>query len=264
MFDRDLPDWFLQSDPARSDTFTATLDDPMLTAILASPRLASTARRPVSAAVSRRWVYGLAAATVVAAAASGIALLSPTPAYADWTPEPIAAPSAFLAQVQQGCPTEYQEVVQDGDDAEVVSHSAQLVGIDQRGSNAFSLAAGPDGFVECFVTINTDGVNLTHVGSSAHYPDGLRMPTPESVTVEQFGTSAWSAEGDEPAGSFTSAFGQVGDRVAAVSLATTTGEVVRATVGEGWWLLWAPETVKFTDELTLTLEDGTVRTITRP
>ncbi|WP_108720329.1 hypothetical protein [Miniimonas sp. S16] len=266
-----LPQWFLDSDPDRNVDRDAREDDAALVAILNSPRLtpADGAARPAATgsaqrvAVLRRGAWGVAAALVVGVVVTvATTLATPTPAFADWTPSPTPPTTDLTQRAIAACPLQIPEVRSSNDSGgEIVMHDVELVTIDVRGSHAHLIAANEYGWLDCFVGLASNGVDVIAAGNAGFNPaQPLATPAATGITVVANGTTSWAAEGSEPAGSYTSAYGRAGSQVSAVTLLTTTGDAIHATVTNGWWSAWLPATTTLQDVATLTMTSGSTST----
>jgi hypothetical protein len=251
-------------DPARGMHAPGTPDDPALRSILDSNRTARASvappRRPV-----RPVVIAGAAASVVMVAVGGVVLsqtLGSAPAYASWTAEPRVLTPEETADRAAGCPTAAQEITDGADGPSVTDVPVAAVLAEARGDYTYVVLAGDHAYADCFVTATHDGSPNDVVSSSAVVPGPVTGPAPagRDVRVLQAGTASWS-EGGTGEGAVTSAFGRAGADVAGVTAVLRSGERVEASVGDGWWSLWAPGGAVFDGPARVTFTDGSTASV---
>ncbi len=245
-------------DPARDLRAPGRADDPALQTILGTDRATVKVRRAPRPVL----VAGAAAAAVVAVAV-GVTLtssLGSPPAYASWTPAPADLSEAAATQAAEPCGTAAHEITDGPDGPEVTEVPVRPVLTEVRGEYAYVVLAGDDAVTECFVTTPADGEQDV-VTSDAVLAADPAEPGPRDVTTLQAGTASWS-EGDTGDGALTSAYGRAGADVASVSLVTTAGERVEATVQDGWWAVWAPGEASLRTTAELTFSDGATAEVT--
>ncbi len=239
-------------DPARDLRAPGRADDPALQTILGTDRATVKVRRAPRPVL----VAGAAAAAVVAVAV-GVTLtssLGSPPAYASWTPAPADLSEAAATQAAEPCGTAAHEITDGPDGPEVTEVPVRPVLTEVRGEYAYVVLAGDDAVTECFVTTPADGEQDV-VTSDAVLAADPAEPGPRDVTTLQAGTASWS-ESSTGDGALTSAFGRVGDDVAAIELTLDSGEVVRASVDDGWWAAWAPGASSLPSAADVTFTDG--------
>ncbi|MGE9351046.1 hypothetical protein ACQP60_16390 [Isoptericola variabilis] len=239
-------------DPARDLRAPGRPDDDALQAILGTARRATPMRRRARPAV----LAGAAAAGVVAVAGAAAVVWWPAPqaAYASWTAVPATVtPAAAEADVQQ-CESVAHGITEGEDGPHVEDVPISPVLAERRGDYTYVLLAGDGATGECLVTTRASGATDV-VGGDAVLASVADEPGARDVTTVGAGTASWS-EGDTGDGALTSAYGRVGADVASVSVVTTAGERVEATVQDGWWAVWAPGEASLRTTAELTFSDG--------
>ncbi|WP_402469585.1 hypothetical protein [Isoptericola aurantiacus] len=241
-------------DPARHVRAPGGPHDPELRAVLAADRTAraryAPPRRPV-----RPVVVAGAAAFGVAAVAVGVTLsstLGATPAYATWTPVPVTVDAAEAAEQAGSCPVAAHAIT-DGDDPQVTEVPLTPVLAETRGDYTYVVLAGDDAYGDCFVTAVPDGGEDVFTSDAAEAP--LAEPDARGLVVAQGGTASWSG-GEAGEGAVTSVFGRAGAEVESVTVASADGELVEATVSDGWFAAWAPGQDAFAATAQVTYTDG--------
>lgn len=238
-------------DPARDLRAPGRPDDAELQEILGTARRATPIRRSARPAV----LAGAAAAAVVAVAGVATVWWPASPAaFASWSAVPSDVTPAEVADRAEACDTVAHGVAEgeDGPHLEDVPISPVLA--EQRGDYTYVLLTGEGATGECLVTTQASGATDV-VGGDAVLTSAPAAPGPRDVTTVHVGTASWS-EGDTGDGALTSAYGRAGADVASVSLVTTAGERVEATVQDGWWAVWAPGEASLRATAELTLSDG--------
>ncbi|GAA4731587.1 hypothetical protein GCM10023216_24580 [Isoptericola chiayiensis] len=251
-----LMDELSRLDPARGLRAPGSPHDPELAAVLAADRRAPAAYRPVRRPAHPAAIAGTVAGGV-AAVAVGVTLtttLGAPTAYATWTAVPVAVDAADAVERAGACPTAAHDIAGDGAEAEITEVPLEPVLAEARGDYTYVVLAGDGAVGDCFVT---SGGEAPDVYSSDAVGVEVAVPDARGLTVAGSGTASWSA-GDAAEGAVTSVFGRVGDEVAAVTVARTDGELVEATVEDGWFALWAPGESAFATSAQVTYTDGTV------
>lgn len=127
---------------------------------------------------------------------------------------------------------------------ELPAHGWRTVMVDQRGDNAMVLLQAPPHFFYMCTFLGPgqrpgQGPDDTTAGGagggSTYAPRGDRV-----VTTEDIGASAEFTSGHATG----RVVGQVGPEVARVVVTLDDGTQVQASVGDGWYLAWWPETVR--------------------
>lgn len=197
--------------------------------ILASARPQSAARL-TRARLWRRWALPIAG--FAAAAVTGIVLvgaLTPTPAYASWSPTPTPLSTSERAIVGTACVDSAGQ-----SDADVVL-------AERRGDWIGVAATTPyPGVVTCLVYLPIGANRADHVMSAFSGGQGA-IPTQGQFTggaISEFFQRGIFGIGTSPAAAFN--VGDVGPDVAAVDITTADGEVVHATVDDGRFIAWWP------------------------
>ena len=239
-------------DPARDLRAPGRADDPALQAILGTERSAVKIRR-----APRPALVASAAAAAVVAVAVGVTLtssLGSPPAYASWTPEPADLSRAAATQAAEPCGTSAHEITDGPDGPAVTEVPVRPVLTEVRGEYTYVVLAGDDAVTECFVTTPADGAQDV-VTSDAVVAAGPAAPGARDVTTLQAGTASWS-ESSTGDGALTSAFGRAGAEVESIELTTDDGQVVRASLDDGWWAAWAPGASSLPPTADVTFTDG--------
>lgn len=140
-----------------------------------------------------------------------------------WGPEPFAIDASLLAAAERAC-REIQP-----------PQGVSLAAVDARGGSRLLLVyAGPTAEAECSLTVTPDGRPVASSGSTTI---GSEFRRPPGGSVEPQGQSG---EG-EGADTISSLAGQAGPAVVRVEITTSTGRVVRASLGpNGWFAAWWP------------------------
>jgi hypothetical protein len=198
--------------------------------------------RPRRAAVRRlarpRLVLGITAAAVaVVAVAAGLAASGQgtgqagplTRAELDgWTakPEHPAASSPLARQAGTACAGGLS-------DSRVSGTSVDIVNVDQRGAVITVLAKNLRFGVLNWCLATSGGIVLSERISAPDAP----LPT---IGADQVNLVTAGTDGFGSAGAVSEAIGQAGADVTGVTLETSAGELVTATVQGGFWSLWFP------------------------
>ncbi|QCR52333.1 hypothetical protein C1N80_01205 [Brachybacterium sp. SGAir0954] len=235
-----------------------------LESILATPR--TTPRRVLAAVPPRRGrrVRRFALAAVVAGvlgvgAAAGLGALRPTTAAASWTAA--GSPAAPDSAGAQQCLTWWSTP-----NPETGPVEPRLRVQEQRGDT--TLAIGEDGDGDellCLATLVPGQEPVGGTTSALEPPGAGEVPADGAiaVVVDTAFSSAEAQNGWQPSG-HTAVAGHVGDQVESMVLETSAGPV-EASIDDGLFLAWWPITDDGdphpTPEATLTLEDGTTRTV---
>lgn len=244
-------------DPARDLRAPGRPDDDALQAILGTARRATPMRRPARPAV----LAGAAAAGVVAVAGAAVVWWpAPQAAYASWTAVPSAVTPAAAETDAQQCETVAHGIAEGADGPHVEDVPISPVLAERRGDYTYVLLAGDGAAGECLVTTQASGATDV-VGADAVLASVPDEPAAREVSTAEAGTASWS-EGDTGDGALTSAYGRAGTDVASVSLVTTAGERVEATVQDGWWAVWAPGEASLRTTAELTFSDGATAEVT--
>ncbi len=198
--------------------------------ILASAPPQSAARLTRVRPWRRRWM--LTVAGLAAAAVTGVVLvgtLTPTPAYASWSPTPTPLSTGELAIAGTAC-------VDSGGQT-----GAKVVLAERRGDWIGVAATTPyPGVVTCLVYLPIGANRAAHVMSSFSGGQGA-IPTQGQFTdgaISEYQQRGIFGIGTSPAAAFN--VGDVGPDVSAVDITTADGELVHATVHEGRFIAWWP------------------------
>lgn len=231
--------------------------------ILATPR--ATPERRASATPRRGMrVRRFALAAVVAGvigvgAAAGLGALRPTTAAASWTAA--GSPAAPDSAGAQQCVTWWSTR-----NPETGSVEPQLRAQERRGDTTLAIGEDGDGNeMLCLATLvagqepvggTTSGVAPPVAGEVPD--DGVRTVFVDTTFSSAEAQNGWQASGH------TAVAGHVGGQVERMVLETSAGPV-EASIDDGLFLAWWPITDDSdphpTPEATLTLEDGTTRTV---
>ena len=211
------------------DDVTQRRADARKAQILASTLPTSTLS-PITRSRCRLWalpVAGLAAATVAGMVLIGT--LTPTPAYASWSPTPTPLTAGERAIAGTAC---VDSVDQTG---------AKVVLAERRGDWIGVAAITPyPGVVTCLVYLPVGANRADHVTSGYSGGQGA-IPTKGEFTdgaISEFFQRGIFGIGTSPAVAFN--VGNVGPDVAAVDITTADGELVHATVDHGRFIAWWP------------------------
>ncbi|QOR72021.1 hypothetical protein IM660_07205 [Ruania alkalisoli] len=201
---------------------------------------------------TRRLLAGAAATALVAVGAITVSNYDTAPAYAGWTSTPTEIASSDVDVMAQICPP---EIPGPGPDAEMIPVSPLLA--EERGPYRMMLSLGDgDSYQVCLTLPDEDS-------SQGYYPVAMgSVPGPGNVT--------WPAEDDGAllldAGTYTPpinsdpvtlAVGTAGSDVEALTLHTSEGSFVEATVMDGWWIVWIPGEVSIGDSASVVTSEGT-------
>jgi len=255
-----------QIDPAAetppSNAFRAapSATDSALLAILATPiPPESQCPRQVVHTVNaaRRWtVIGATAAIIVGA---GLFLThAAEPAFASWTPVPTAAAVDGFIGLDADCPETWVEWV---GFSQVEHRLSDIVLEDVRGDYVFTIRSDGESAIQCLRYLpDENGWGLERNGWGFSQPIELAPldRAPEGITtdvndLEVFGGHAAAI-----------AFGRVTPEITGVSATMPDGQVVAATVQNGWWGLWVPSEQWIPETAEVTLADGSVSTVEIP
>ncbi|MBF4570850.1 hypothetical protein ITJ57_18940 [Plantibacter sp. VKM Ac-2880] len=212
-------------EPVLDDTARRRVANGLDQILASTPEHVDTGRRPL-----RRWalpLVGLAAATV-----TGMALIStitPTPAYASWTPTPVTLTAAELAIAGPACTSAGGRP-----DADVV--------LAERRGEWVAIAALTDepGTISCLLYLPEGAMQAEHVSAGFGGGQGA-IPTAGQFTggsIAQFSETGFLGIAVVPTVAIV--VGDVGPDVTAVDITITTGDVVTATVADGHYIAWWP------------------------
>jgi hypothetical protein len=140
-----------------------------------------------------------------------------------WSPVPFAIDASLLADAQRAC-REIQP-----------PQGVSLAAVDARGGSRLLLVyASPTSEAECSLKVTPDGHAVADGGSTTI---GSEFRRPPGGSVEPQGQSGQ----DDGVETISSLAGQAGPAVARVEITTSTGRVVRASLGpNGWFAAWWP------------------------
>jgi hypothetical protein len=197
--------------------------------------------------LSRRLVMSASAlAVAVAVILVGTPLLGPASAFATWTAVPSPVDPAFAMAMRENCalrpiPVDDPNV----DDERLAELLAQqqifaelpLVVMDQRGRAAVALFAErlPDGqaSVLCLTVAEKDG-SPPAAGGGGSGTGAFEFPAAGPLRLFT------AHRNDSEAGTFTAYAGWVGPEVVQVTVERNEGQVVTASVANGYFLAWWP------------------------
>lgn len=247
------------ANPNRATLSPAAADDDQLQAILDMPRdahLASSQNARVGGPGRRR-----AAAVGLTAAAAAVGLVyavvvSPTNvAFADWTETPRAITTTDLSALDRQCDAS-APMISGANHDEVTDVPVEPVLSEARGPYLYRVSTTDNAYAECFITM--EGENPVVVGSAAVLPEPFEQVGSRDVVVYKNGTSSWSSDDDAGTlpGELTSALGQAGPQISSITVTTSAGEQVSATVSNGWWAVWVPQADSISDVAMATLHSG--------
>jgi len=236
-------------DPAVVRT-AASADDPQLAGILASDRSTPVTGLPPHRRRTTGWVVAGAATVVVAMAIFGfsqVGAVAPR-AFADWTPQPGEVTAQQKQQLYDDCASLIQDrVVVNSLGQSISSRGATSVIVDQRGSyhamlvgssTMWGLCSNLTGTGELYGEITTNYTDpdwvvppddITFIAGrsgSVFGPDGPNVPMP-------------STDGDD-APFFELGAGRAGDNVVAIQAVTNMGQIIDASLVDGFWLVYGP------------------------
>lgn len=257
--------------------------DALLDRILAAPAEADGATEATGSATrharrSRRAVWWLA--PVAAAAAVGTALALNLPgqqqtAYASWTAEPTPITGELLTAVETACRNDLAESLSHLQDAPAAERpttdpaTARTVAAERRGDYVLTALVTSDGSDQVCLSAAD---RPTQVLSSSGGLASAGSPAPRALTATQVeSTGGGSSSG--PEGTLFIATGRVAPDTKAVTLQVSGGPTVTATVRDGNYVAWWPDSSLPTTDasgmlppplvgITLTTADGT--TVTDP
>lgn len=234
--------------------------DPALLQILNSP-LPPQAQQPRqvvhTVSPARRWtLVGAAAATVVGA---GVFLThSAEPAFASWTPVPTAVAPDGIVGLDTWCGDYW---IEGGGDTQIVHRLPDIVLEDVRGDYVFTIRSDGDSAIQCLRFMSDDtGWGLEQNGWGFEQPIEL---TSLSTAVDGITTDVNDLQilGRHAA---AIAFGRVTPDITGVSATMPDGQVVAASVQNGWWGLWVPSEQWIPETAEITRADGSVSTVAIP
>jgi hypothetical protein len=202
------------SDVLEQDLRGALADRAALITQEASARLRAVDYRPRSRYLPSRPALGaLGLASAAAAAAAAIVLgSSAAPAFAGWTANPTAPQPGQLAAAAQGCGTT----------------TGTLVLTDTRGPYTASIYS--DG--STCVLGNGMTIRSSRVGGGT--------PSVPAGTIQLNGAGELDPDGH----ALTMVYGPIGSGVTGVTITSSDGTSVQATVKNGWYLAWWPGTAR--------------------
>jgi len=232
-------------DPAPAPT-VPTANDAALLSVVATDQTASV---PVDVLPAKHqapiaWLISGGVATVCLVGVLVVALTSPAAvpsAFADWTPQP----NANLTTQQVGllvnaCTAVFPAAnVVDGEGNVVVSSSVKPVVVDERGSHFLIIAAAPGWLSVC--AGQTTPEPAPTFSTAADVPSWA-PPAGEIVPMGAtlFGVpGAPAAKAGQPQ-AFEIDYGLVGADVAKVQVVTDLGVTADASLGGGYWAVFAP------------------------
>lgn len=213
-------------------------------AILAQPREARGPRR----LLPRRLLMASASALAVAVAVIlvGAPMLGPASAFATWTSVPSPVDPAFARAMHDNCalrpiPVDDPNV----DDQHLAELLAQqqifaelpLVVMDQRGRAAVALFAErlPDGQASVLCLTVAENVGSPPAAGGGGSGTGA-FETPAAGPLRLF----TAHRNDSEAGTFTAYAGSIGPEVVQATVERNDGQVVTASVANGYFLAWWP------------------------
>jgi len=233
--------------------------DPALLQILDSPIPPQT-HRPTQVAhtisPARRWtLIGAAAATVVGA---GLFLThTAEPAFASWTPAPTEATDGIVG-LDPDCGDTW---IEGGGDTQIVHRLTDIVLEDVRGDYVFTIRSDGNSAIQCLRYLPSGtGWSLEQDGWGFEQPVEI-SPLDEAVDGITTDVNDLEAFNGHAA---AIAFGRVTPDITGVSATMPDGQVVAATVQNGWWGLWVPSEQWIPETAEITLADGSVSTVEIP
>jgi hypothetical protein len=239
----DLLQALAAADPLRDAPPTAP-PARLLRSILAQPLVTRASRRTLSRRLLLTSAPGLAVA--VAAILIGTSMLKPGSAFATWTAVPTPVDPAFAAAMQENCALRPIPTDEPNIDAERMAEmlaqqqifaALPLVVMDQRGRAAVALFAGrlPDGqaSVMCMTVAEQEGSPPVAGGGGSGTGE---FETPVDGPLRLFTAQRNGSD----AGTFTAYAGSVGPDVVQVTVERDEGQVVTASVTNGYFLAWWP------------------------
>lgn len=192
-----------------------------------------------------RW----AAIPVAAAAAFGLSVVLPgapgvAPAFASWTPVPQEVSADELAARTADCEhiavTNWKEW--EATDGARGGVELPLVLAEVRGDYTVTIRSDGEKILWCFQVLD---------GAGIQGPEDATVPLNTSPT----GVLTEYNEPDTFGGTASLAFGVVAPDIVAIETTTSDGRLVNASIQNGWWAMWAPETLP--EVATVTRADGT-------
>ena len=239
-------------DPAPIHT-AASPDDPRLAEILASDRATPVPQTsiPVRGRRAAGWlagglVSGAGIITLVVLNLAGPAVVPP--AFAAWAPQPEDVTPQQKQQLYDDCAGLIQDrVVINELGQSISSRGATAIIVDQRGSYHAMLVGSPAMWGLCS--------NLTGGGEldgqiTINYTDPAWVVPPGDIAwLGGFSGQVFGPDGPVPSGAtppggsssfFEFSFGRAGAGVVAVQAVTNRGQVIDASLANGFWLLYGP------------------------
>lgn len=251
--------------------------DETLASILAAPSQSSPVPTKVTPLRRRpnrlgRGVLLVAAALALTLVISMSGLLGGGTAYASWTAAPTPRPSIEQEQLAQECRDSLVDSARSGQQTEGLPTSDQLLAsdlvlADTRGDWTYVVLQGADGLEgSCLTHTPSSGISSLFGGwstSMASYGfTGIPVLTADTITASSVYSTATSE------GSAWATEGYVGTDVTGVTVVTSDGLEIVATVTGGRFVAWWPDRVLSGEDLGMdpatglryivTLADGTV------
>lgn len=249
-------------DPASGYEHPGSATDQQLMEVLALPGDARNSH--ASQARRRRSPAGAILALGSVAAAGALIFVMVTgageSAFASWTATARELTAADITSLDTLCDSSALTV--DSGSSTVVAIPVAPVISEARGDYLYRVSVSDEdsqgnAYTECFVAL--DGPTPMAIGSAAIAASPLPPVGSRELSTVQNGTASWSEESQAGAlpGHFTSVFGQAGSDITGVTVTTSSGQRVTATVENGWWAAWVPhaETIQPTAIATLSSGD---------
>lgn len=205
-------------------------------------------------------LVGVVAALLVGALAVGMWPRSTSAAYASWVPRPAEANQEVVRASVDRCPTNVSAPRADDPD-DLVTYPTEPVIAETRGSYTFVLLIGDNAYTECFAT-EGGGSEQSDVMANVAMGVGILPPAPAPAEINALatGSTSWGGEG-QGEGAVTTAYGMAGPDIMSIEVTTSDGTRARASVDDGWWVVWFPGNAPVRDEVTVTTTDGSTRTV---
>ncbi len=206
----------------------------------------------------RRRRIAVPAGVLAATAAATAVLVAGQPAYADWTPVPVALSAGEATEAARSC------LAHQGEPGDT---PADVLIADRRGPWIYVLVASAQQESSCVMPESLVGTTPSTTDRRMHAGGAGEVLT-DPVGARRVDVAIWSASGTDE-GLFMLIEGRVGSEVAGVEVLTPTGKRVTASVHDGRFAAWWPagRSSTRTPELTgapslqVTMTDGTVVTV---